>query len=240
MAAGERKASPSPQERATPRVIAVDGSAASGKSTVGRRLAASLGYAFLDTGIMYRAITWAALSRGIDPTDAPALSALAAEVRIDVRLAPLGSDDGTAILVDGEDVTPFLRRPEIEDAVSLVSRVEDVRAALVRCQREIAASRPIVMVGRDIGTVVLPNADLKIYLDASLEERAARRYREFARMDRNVTQEMVLEDIRRRDRIDSERAVSPLRKADDAICIHTDGLSLEQVVQRALDLVGIP
>src|SRR5574341_534670 len=206
----------------------VDDSAASGKSTVGRRLAAHLVYPFLDTGIMYRAITYAAIQRQLDLADDAALGRLASSVTMDVGLPLPGSDGSATITVDGEDVTGRLRGSAVEEAVSIVSRVPAVREALVRMQREIAARREIVMAGRDIGTVVLPNADLKIYLDASLEERAARRHREFARLGRDVSEADVLADIRRRDQIDSEREVSPLRPADDAVIVETDGLSLDQ------------
>ncbi len=215
----------------------MDGSAASGKSAVGRRLAAKLGYPFLDTGSMYRAITWAALRRGIALGDQQALGDLASAVNVKVSLADPGSMDGAAISVDGEDVTSQLRQAEVEEAVSIVSRVAGVREAMVRLQREIAAGRTIVMAGRDIGTVVLPDADLKVYLDASIEERAGRRHREFATLGRSVTQQMVLEDLSRRDQIDSQRAVSPLRPAEDAVIIDTDGLTLQEVVQRVLALV---
>ena len=236
-AAGVDEGEPSQERPPLPRVIAVDGSAASGKSTVGRRLAAHLGYPFLDTGIMYRAITYAALQRGTGLSDDGALARLASSVTMDVGLPLPGSDGEATITVDGEDVTGRLRGPDVGEAVSLVSRVPAVREALVRMQREIAARREIVMAGRDIGTVVLPDADLKIYLDASLEERAARRHREFARLGRDVTEADVLEDIRRRDQIDSERAVSPLRPADDAVIIETDGLSLDQVMENVIQLV---
>lgn len=236
-ATGVDEAEPSQARRPRPRVIAVDGSAASGKSTIGRRLAAFLGYPFLDTGIMYRAITYAALRRGIPLSDDDALSRLASGVRMDVGLPDPGSDGDATIEVDGEDVTAKLRSPAVEDAVSLVSRVSGVRSALVEKQRDIAAHRSIVMAGRDIGTVVLPHADLKIYLDASLRERASRRHREFARLGRDVSREAVLEDIRRRDQIDSQRSVSPLRPADDAVIIETDGLDLDQVMERVLALL---
>jgi cytidylate kinase len=242
-AAGVDEGEPSPAgrlpqgHRSRPGVIAVDGSAASGKSTIGRRLAAYLGYPFLDTGIMYRAITLAALRRGIALTDEVALSSLALSVRMDVGLPQPGSNGTATITIDGEDVTGALRTPDVEEVVSLVSRVAGVRSALVQKQREIAARREIVMAGRDIGTVVLPDADLKIYLDASLQERAARRHREFARLGRDVAEEEVLQDIRRRDQIDSERAVSPLRPAGDAVTIDTDGLDLDQVMERVLALV---
>ena len=219
-----------------PRRIAVDGSAASGKSTIGRRLAGRLGYAFLDTGVMYRAVTHAALERGHNLEDDAAISELAQTLPIDVSLDCDGS--GTRIMIDGSDVTSHLRSQPVEDAVSLVSRIAAVRDALVSRQREIAEQQPIVMAGRDIGTVVLPDADLKVYLDASIEERARRRYADFQAAGEEVSQEIVLEDIRRRDRIDSEREVSPLRPADDAVIIHTDGLSLDEVLARVIGLIG--
>ena len=228
---------PSRKHRAIPRVIAVDGSAASGKSTVGQRLAAVLGYPFLDTGVMYRAVTWAALHRGIDVHDRAALSDLAASVRLDVGPPSPGSTESCTIAVDGIDVTTELRTPEVEEAVSLVSRVAGVRSALVKLQRDIAGRQDMVMAGRDIGTVVLPDAGLKVYLDASPEERARRRHQEFATLERNVSEEMVLADLRRRDQIDSERSVSPLRPADDAVIINTDGLALDEVLRRVLELV---
>ena len=220
-----------------PRVIAVDGSAASGKSTIGRRLAERLRYPFLDTGVMYRAITLAALKARLDLHDPEGLTRLARSVRLDVAPAQPGSDGASRVFSDGDDVTDALRSPDVEEAVSLVSRVPGVREALVRKQREIAGRQPIVMAGRDIGTVVLPDADLKVYLDASLEERARRRHEEFARLGRDVSAGMVLEDLRRRDQIDSEREVSPLRPADDARIIQTDGLTQDQVLERVLDLV---
>ncbi len=216
--------------------IAVDGSAASGKSTIGRRLAERLGYAFLDTGVMYRAVTHAALERELSPEDSAAIAELAQTLTIDVSLDCDGS--GTRIAIDGSDVTSHLRSQPVEDAVSIVSRFVAVRDALVSRQREIAEQQPIVMAGRDIGTVVLPDADLKVYLDASIEERARRRYADFQAAGDEVSQEIVLEDIRRRDRIDSEREVSPLRPADDAVIIDTDGLSLDEVMARVIGLVG--
>lgn len=215
--------------------IAVDGSAASGKSTIGRRLAQRLGYAFLDTGVMYRAVTHAALDRGLDLRDSAAIGELAQTLPIDVSLDCDGS--GTRIAIDGSDVTPHLRSQPVEDAVSLVSRIAAVRDALVSRQREIAEQQPIVMAGRDIGTVVLPHADLKVYLDASIEERARRRYADFLAVGHEVSKEIVLEDIRRRDRIDSEREMSPLRPADDAVIIDTDGLSLDDVMAQVIGLV---
>ncbi len=236
-AAGAPQRAPRLDKRQVPRVIAVDGSAASGKSTVGRRLAAHLGYPFLDTGIMYRAFTHATLTRGIDPSDGDAVATLATDVRIDVGLTEPAHNQEATVWIDGKDVTPFLRRADVEEAVSLVSRIPAVREALVRQQREIAARKAIVMAGRDIGTVVLPDADLKLYLDASLEERARRRHLEFDSLGRSSHHDDVLEDLRRRDQIDSERQVSPLRPADDAVVIITDGLNLEQVLARVISIV---
>ena len=221
-----------------PRVIAVDGSAASGKSTIGRKLAEKLEYPFLDTGLMYRAVTLAALERGVDVNDHYALGGLASSVRLEVGPPAPGSVETCSISIDGKDVTAQLRRADVEDAVSLVSRVPGVREALVQQQREIAGRQAMVMAGRDIGTVVLPDADLKIYLDASIGERARRRHAEFSTHGRAVTKEIVLEDLRRRDQLDSQRAVSPLRPAKDAIVIKTDGLSQDEVLQRVLRLVS--
>jgi len=238
IAAGLEAAAPSAGgARAAPRVIAVDGSAASGKSTVGRRLAEKLGYPFLDTGLMYRAVTLAALDRGIDVSDHRALARLAAGRRLEVGPPQAGSNETCSIIIDGVDVTSQLRRADVEDAVSLVSRVAGVRDALVRQQREIAGRQAMVMAGRDIGTVVLPEADLKVYLDASISERARRRHAEFSTHGRSVTRDIVLEDLRRRDQIDSERSVSPLRPASDAVVIRTDGLTQEEVVAKVLRLV---
>jgi len=237
-AAGLEAAAPSAGGgRAAPRVIAVDGSAASGKSTVGRKLAEKLGYPFLDTGLMYRAVTLAALERGVNIGDHRALSALAASIRMEVGPPAADSLETCSIRIDGTDVTKELRRADVEDAVSLVSRVAGVRSALVSQQREIAGRQAMVMAGRDIGTVVLPNADLKVYLDASISERARRRHAEFSAHGRAVTRDIVLEDLQRRDQIDSQRDVSPLRPADDAIVISTDGHSQEEVLAEVLRLV---
>jgi len=236
-ASGAPEESRSGATHALPRVIAVDGSAASGKSSIGRRLAARLGYPFLDTGVMYRAMTFAALDSSTDISDEAALGRLAQTAKISVSLAGSGSGSETVVSVDGRDVTSSLRRSDVEEAVSLVSRVPVVRDALVRQQREIAERKAIVMAGRDIGTVVLPRAELKLYLDASVEERAGRRHREFESLGRELTHDEVLGDLRRRDRIDTERDVSPLRPADDAVIINTDELSLDEVMARVIAIV---
>ena len=232
--------SPDASSGGRPDLIAVDGSAASGKSTIGRLLASRLGYRFLDTGVMYRAVTWAALQRGIDVHAAAALTALATSIDMTVDLPKPGEDAPAKISVDGSDITQLLRAPEVDENVSLVSRVAGVREALVRRQREIAANGRIVMAGRDIGTVVLQDAGLKVYLDASPEERARRRYGDFVRSGRTASEAAVLQDLRRRDQIDRERDVSPLRPADDAVRIDTDGLTQDEVLDRVLQLIDRP
>jgi len=235
-AAGSRQAATSRRNPRVPRVVAIDGPAAAGKTTVGRQVGCHLGYPFLDTGAIYRAMTWAALNRGVDLSDEDALSELAASIRIDIGPPAADSIEPCTISVDGKDATRHLRQPEVEAAVSLVSRVAGVREALVKVQRDLAGRNSVVMAGRDIGTVVLPRADLKVYLDASVEERARRRFTELSALAMDLTEEGVLRDLRRRDRIDSERSVSPLRPAEEAVVIDTDGLTLEEVVQRVLEL----
>jgi cytidylate kinase len=221
-----------------PGLIAVDGSAASGKSTVGRLLARRLGYRFLDTGIMYRAITWAALDRAIDVHDGDALTRLASTIDMRVDLPEAQSPDEARIIIDSHDVTGLLRSPEVDENVSFVSRVAGVRHALVMRQQKIAMNGRIVMAGRDIGTVVLPDAELKIFLDASPEERARRRHADFVRSGRQATEDAVFQDLRRRDQLDSQRDISPQRPADDAVYITTDGMTSEDVLDRVIRLVG--
>ena len=220
-----------------PRTIAIDGPSASGKSSVGSLVAERLGYLFLDTGATYRALTWLALQRGVHLEDEEGLGRLAAQA--DMKLGPpaAGSSERCTIWVDGEDLTAVLRRPEVEAAVSLVSSAPQVRRALVARQRRLASRGRVVMAGRDIGTAVLPGADLKVYLDASVEERARRRQEQLALLGRSSSQGHIREEILRRDAIDSGREASPLRVADDAIVINTNGLSLEQAVEKVLALV---
>ncbi len=221
-----------------PRCIAIDGPVAAGKSAVGAAVARKLRYRLVDTGMMYRALTRLALERGIDPHDEAALGALARQARMTLEPGPPDAPEATRIRVDGLDVTDELRLPDVGMAVSLVSRVPAVRQAMVAHQRRLAAEGGVVMMGRDIGTVVLPDAPLKIYLDASPEERARRRYRELRAAGRETTLEREREEIAHRDAIDSERAVSPLRPAEDAVVINTDGLALDAVVERVLALVS--
>ena len=214
--------------------IAIDGPAASGKTAAGRLLARRMGCRFLDTGMMYRAVTVLALDRGIDPTDAQALADLVTglEIRVD------SSERGGRLLVDGTDVTERLREPEVDRAVSPVSAVSAVRSQLVRLQREVAAGGPMVMAGRDIGTVVLPSARTKIFLTASVDTRARRRRLEMARQGQAPDLDRLAEEIRRRDIIDSERADSPLRPAEDALVLATDALSVQEVVERIIAHAG--
>jgi cytidylate kinase len=216
--------------------IAIDGPAASGKSTVGHQLADRLGYLYFDTGVMYRAVTWAALDRQVSVADEPAVTTLAEALTIDVTAPHELDGRQVTVLVDGQDATWAIREPAVEAHVSRVSAYPGVRAAMVAQQRRIAARGRIVMVGRDIGTVVLPDADLKIYLDASPEERARRRWCE--EQDRGIrrTYDEVLAEVRRRDRIDSTRQVAPLRPAEDATTVDSTALSIEAVVAEILAL----
>ncbi|MFN8559456.1 MAG: (d)CMP kinase [Dehalococcoidia bacterium] len=214
----------------------MDGPAASGKSAVGTRVAERLGLPFVDTGAMYRAITWLALRRGVPLDDPAALTALAATADVAIRPPAAGSAEYATVLMDGMDATPYLRAADVERAVSLVSAVPGVRERMVAIQRQ-AAGAAIVMAGRDIGTVVLPHAEVKVYLEASPEVRARRRQAEMAAKGRVAAFEDVLADLRRRDGIDSGRDVAPLRPADDAVVIPTDALSIDQVVERVLALV---
>jgi cytidylate kinase len=212
-----------------PNIIAIDGPAASGKSTLGRRLADSLGYLFFDTGVMYRAVTWGALQRGLEITDEGAVTHLAETAQIDVR--PPSQEDGRAcdVLLDRVDITWETRRPDVEANVSPVSAYRDVRKALASQQRRIGLRGRVVMVGRDIGTIVLPEADLKIYLDASAEERARRRFKEILQRGGQADYEKVLAGVRNRDQIDSTRAFSPLRAAEDAVILDSDKMNADQV-----------
>ena len=220
-----------------PSTIAIDGPAASCKSTIGEALARRLGYLYFDTGVMYRAVTWAALTRGISIADEAAVTALAERLHIDVLQPTVDDGRQYTVLADGEDVTWAIRTPEVDANVSPVSAYAGVRRALVAQQRRIAAGGQVVMVGRDIGTVVLPEADLKVYLDASVEERARRRWREIRERGEDADYEAVLAAMRRRDEIDSNRRVSPLRPAADAVIVDTTGLSIEEVLARVEQLV---
>jgi len=234
--------------RLRPAIVAIDGPAASGKSTVGYLLAAQLDYLFFDTGVMYRAVTWAALDRSVAIGDEDSVSRLAREVNIDLAAPHAEQDDGRhcTVWLDGIDITWKVRKPEVDRQVSSVSAYPEVRAALTVQQRRIAgrygsgeADRPgVIMVGRDIGTVVVPDAPIKIYMDASAEERARRRHRELTARGKPVEYAIVLADIRRRDAVDSQRDVAPLRAAEDAVVLDTTALTPEEVAARVVGLIG--
>lgn len=218
------------------RTIAIDGPVAVGKTSVGRLLAQRLGYLFVDTGAMYRALTWKALQNGINPNDETALASLAFQTSI--QLLPADTNKcGYRVLVDGKDVTDEVRTAAVESSVSLVSSVPAVRRTLVAKQRQLARESRVIMVGRDIATVVLPDADLKVFLTASPQERAQRRYRELKDAGKQPDFESVLRELKARDNIDSTRSDSPLKPDAKSQMVETDGLSLEEVVDRIRGLV---
>ncbi|HAF10019.1 MAG TPA: (d)CMP kinase [Chloroflexi bacterium] len=219
---------------AMPRTVAIDGPAGAGKSTIGALVAERLGYLFLDTGAMYRAVALAAMRRGIDPDDGEKLSDLVTTVRI--MIGPPTKQDGRAytVLLDGNDVTWEIRSADIDRIVSQVARVSGVRDAMVEQQRSLAGTGRVVMVGRDIGTVVLPDAERKIFLTASAGERARRREEELASRGERRPRHELLHEILRRDQLDTERPVSPLRAADDAIVVPTDGLAVREALDKVL------
>lgn len=218
--------------------IAIDGPAASGKSTVGALVAQRLGYLYFDTGVMYRAVTWVALDRGIPIEDEAAITDLAARLRIEVLPPTVADGRQYTVLADGVDVTWGIREAAVNQGVSPVSAYAGVRTAMVAQQRRIGAAGGVVMVGRDIGTVVLPEAEVKVYLDATPEERARRRWREMQARGDATAYETVLADLRRRDAIDSQRAIAPLRAAENAVYLDSTALSVEQVVARILEIVA--
>lgn len=223
-----------------PSTIAIDGPAASGKSTLAERLAGELGYLYLDTGAMYRALTLAAHLRGIDVHDETAVSALANEVTIDLK--PASVDDGRQydVLLDETDVTWAIRTPQVDQDVSVVSLYPGVRDQLSAIQRKIGVRGRVVMAGRDIGTVVMPDAELKIFLEASAEARAKRRFAERVERGDRVRFAEVLESIKLRDRLDSTREHAPLTIAEDAFVIDSSSLSIEEVLAEALALIYSP
>lgn len=210
-------------------IIAIDGGVASGKSAVGRRVAEALGLPFVDTGLMYRAVAETALERGVDVGDGAALAALANHLAVRV--------DGRRVWVDGEEVTERVYEPRISEVVSRVAKVAGVRLAMVAEQRRMARGG-VVMAGRDIGTVVFPDADHKFFLTASLEERVRRRAAQLEARGQPVDAEKMRVEVIERDRMDSQRTVAPLRAAEDAAVIDTDGLDLDGVVARVLEVVG--
>jgi cytidylate kinase len=217
--------------------ITLDGPAASGKSTLGVRLAESLDFMYLDTGVMYRAVTLAALKKNVDVNDEGLVTKVAEEMDLDIHPATIDDGRSNDVILEQEDVTWEIRLPDVEAHVSQVSAYKGVRVAMTKKQREIGNRGGIVMVGRDIGTVVLPDAEIKLYLDASVEERAKRRYLELINRGKQAYYESVLDDLKRRDKIDSSRVIAPLRPADDAIMIDSDHMDAEEVFQFIFNLL---
>lgn len=222
-----------------PGVITIDGPAASGKSTIAAILAGKLNFLYLDTGVMYRTVTLAAIEGGIDLTDEAAVAKIAR--KIDVTIIPATTEtDGRqyTVLLNEEDVTWDIRSPLVDATVSLISSYPTVRQEMVKRQREIGKRGRVIMVGRDIGTVVMPDAPLKLYITASAGERARRRWHD--RRDQGHTNdfEAILADVNRRDQIDSSRRVSPLRPAQDAVVIDSTGRSVEDIVEQIMDLIN--
>jgi cytidylate kinase len=214
-------------------VVALDGPGSSGKSSVGAAAAQKVGYRFFDTGLLYRALTWLAEHRGVSVDDPESL----VELVSDLGLAPDAAGRLSRVIVDGTDHTADIEAPAVEAAVSSVSAVPEVREALLGRQRELADGGGIVMAGRDIGTIVLPEADLKIYLDASVEERARRRAEQRGIDPDGPEGRAILESLRRRDRLDSTRAVAPLRIAADARIITTDGNEFDETVDAVVSAI---
>jgi len=220
-----------------PRTIAIDGPVGAGKTTIGAAIASRLGYLLFDTGVVYRAATLAALDAGVALDDEDAVAEVARTMSLDIL--PPTVDDGRAYTVklSGEDVTWRIRSPEVDASVSPVSAYPKVRAALLELQRRVAQRGKVVVVGRDIGTVVLPEAELKVYLDATPEERARRRHRELLQRGIPVSFEDTLANVQERDRIDSGRTVAPLQRAPDAHYIDTSGIGIDEIVRRISELM---
>jgi len=220
-----------------PLTIAIDGPAASGKSSVGKHIADILGYSFLDTGVMYRAVTLAALEEGVDVRDEKAVGELAEKICIEVKSKNGDKNTNHAILIDSKDVTDQLRSVGVNNSVSQVSRYRKVRTAMTEQQKLIGSRGEIVMAGRDIGTVVLPQADLKIYLEASPEERARRRFKEDKTKGKDGSFSEILKNVQMRDEIDSTRTIAPLKPASDAHIINTNNKNIEQVTAEILQII---
>lgn len=218
-------------------VIAIDGPAGSGKTTLARALAERLGLLYYDTGALYRAVTLAAIERGVPPDDEEAVATLARTLRI--TLTPPDVEDGRpyTVRLDGRDVTWEIRSPRVDAHVSIVAAHPAVRRVLLNVQRDAARQGGVVMAGRDIGTVVAPDATVKIYLSASPRVRAERRWRQLQAQGSTVTLRTVEREIRRRDKLDAEREAAPLRPAEDAILLDTDTLTIDEMVERAMALV---
>lgn len=213
--------------------IAIDGPAGAGKSTLSRMLAERFGYIYVDTGALYRAVGLAALRRSISTKDAEKVGAMLSEISIDIKF----KDGVQCVFLNGEDVSALIRTPEVSMAASNVSAIPKVREFLLDLQKDLAAANNVVMDGRDIGTVVLPNAEIKIFLTASPEDRARRRYLELLERGEKVNYDDVLADIIKRDKADSGRGIAPLKPAKDAIIVDTTGFELEQSLEKLTSIV---
>ncbi len=213
--------------------VAIDGPAGAGKSTISKQTARDLGLVYVDTGAMYRAVALFALQKKTDPSDSDAVIPLLDDIHIDLKYI----DGVQKIYLNGSDVSEEIRREEVGKAASAVSAIAEVRGRLVDMQRDIASEASVIMDGRDIGTCVLPDAQLKIYLTASPEERAERRYNELLKKGESVSFEKILEDIKQRDYNDMHREASPLKKADDAVVLDTTGYTLEESIAAVKRLV---
>lgn len=213
--------------------VAIDGPAGAGKSTIARAAAAQLGFVYVDTGALYRTIGLAVCRRGIDGTDVPGILATLPEIQVGLTY----QDGAQHVLLDGEDVSDAIRTPQISTYASQVSSVPEVRAYLLDLQRDLACRQSVIMDGRDIGTVILPDAKVKIFLTASPEKRAARRCAELREKGQDVTVEGILADMERRDALDASRATAPLKQAEDAVLVDTSDLTLEQSIEAVLTVI---
>ena len=213
--------------------VAIDGPAGAGKSTIARAAAAQLGFVYVDTGALYRTIGLAVCRRGVDGTDVPGILATLPEIQVGITYR----DAAQHVLLDGEDVSDAIRTPQISTYASQVSSVPEVRAYLLDLQRDLARRQSVIMDGRDIGTVILPDAKVKIFLTASPEKRAARRCAELREKGQDVTVEGILTDMERRDALDASRAVAPLKQAEDAVLVDTSDLTLKQSIEAVLTVI---
>ena len=214
--------------------IAIDGPAGAGKSTIARKVAAELSIIYVDTGAMYRAIGAYAIRKGVDTKDAPAVAALLPEISLELTYS---EEQGQRIFLNGEDVSSEIRLPEMGMAASNVSAIPEVRAFLLEQQRSMAKRQSVIMDGRDIGTVVLPDAEVKIFLTASAEERARRRWKEFSEKGLPDTYEEILADVIRRDEQDMNRPIAPLKQADDAILLDSTALNFAETVEKVKEII---
>jgi cytidylate kinase len=212
--------------------IALDGPAGAGKSTIARLVAKRLGYIYVDTGAMYRAVTWNALQEGLDPERTREIADMARRLRIEL----IPEEQGQQVLVNGRDVTDELRSVQVNQHVSQISQIPQVRELLVEKQKQMAAGKGVVMDGRDIGTHVLPDAEVKVFLTASVRERAERRFKEMLQSGQEISLEQLEKDISLRDKMDEQREISPLVQAKDAVLLDCTSLSIDEVVDAVMKL----